>query len=91
MLAATWWFVWPAAAAVIGRLLVDRACGDAYNLLPALAADPRWAWPLALVYVAAHVWFLTAYLVTVAAAGTLVPGAALRSSRSGAATSSRPC
>jgi hypothetical protein len=80
LLAASWWFVWPASTVLIVRLLVDRACGDPYNLLPALTADPRWAWPLAFVYVLGHAWFLSGYLATVEAAGTLAPGvAAIRS------------
>lgn len=74
LLTTTWWFVCPVFAVVVLRLLAERACGDPYNLLPAVAANPRWAWPLAVVYVAGHVWMLAVYLITSDSAGTLVPG-----------------
>ena len=72
-LTLTWWIVWPLFTAVTGRLILDRACGDPDYLLPALTSDPRSAWPLALVYVAGHIWFVWSYLVVVKAAGTIVP------------------
>ncbi|HET7218052.1 MAG TPA: hypothetical protein VFJ02_08380 [Vicinamibacterales bacterium] len=69
-----WWPLWPAFLALAVRLGIERGCGDAYDLLPALVSNPAWAWPLALVYVAAHAWIIGAYLVTVSAAGRLAPG-----------------
>jgi hypothetical protein len=79
-LAMTWWFVCPIFAVVIARLVADRACGNSNNLLPQLAAEPGWAWLLAIVYVVGHAWFVGGYLITVDAAGTLAPGmAAIRS------------
>lgn len=74
-LRAAWWGLWPAFTALAIRLGVERGCGDAYDLLPALAANPAWAWPIALMYVAAHVWIIAVYLVTVSASQRLAPGA----------------
>jgi hypothetical protein len=73
-LISSWWVVFPATAIVVARLIGVRACGDAYNLLPSLTADPGWAWALAAVYVAGHVWFLCAYLVTSDASEAIAPG-----------------
>ena len=76
MLASTWWIVCPAFVVLRLRLVAERACANPYDLLPGVAANPRWAWPLALVYVAGHLWCLFAYLFTTEAAGTLAPGLA---------------
>lgn len=72
-LRALWWPLWPAFAALTVRLGIARGCGNPYDLLPAIVSDPAWAWPLALVYVAAHAWIAAAYLATVADAGSVVP------------------
>ena len=78
-----WWVLFPCFAALAIRLAIDRACAEPYNLLPALAGDPAWAWPLAIVYVLAHLWIAAAYLLTVSRTQALVPTpralAALRS------------
>jgi hypothetical protein len=73
-LRALWWPLWLAFAALTVRLGIERGCRDPYDLLPAVVSNPAWAWPLALVYVAAHGWMAAAYLVTVASAGSVVPG-----------------
>jgi len=74
VLASTWWIVCPAFAVLSLRLVAERACADPYDLLPGVTSNPRWAWPLALVYVAGHLWCLFAYLFTTDRAGTLAPG-----------------
>jgi hypothetical protein len=73
-LASTWWIVCPVFAVLSLRLVAERACANPYDLLPAVTSNPRWAWPLALVYVAGHLWCLFAYLFTTELAGTLAPG-----------------
>jgi hypothetical protein len=75
-LGAAWWPLFPAFAALTARLGIERACGDPYDLLPALTSNPVWAWPMALAYVLAHAWLAVAYGRTALAAGTLAPGAA---------------
>ncbi len=75
----SWWIVWPAFAVLSVRLSVDRSCGDPAALLPGLTSDPLWAWPLALLYLVAHLWVCAAYAVTAARTGSLMPtGAAWR-------------
>jgi hypothetical protein len=69
----SWWLLCPSFALLTARLAVERACGDPYDLLPAITANSRWAWPLALLYVLTHIWFVTVYLMTAAQARTLVP------------------
>ena len=73
LLARSWWVVFPVFAAIALRLAVERTCGDPYELMPALTSSARWAWPLALLYLAAHAWSVAAYLLTVARADTLLP------------------
>jgi hypothetical protein len=76
VLASTWWIVCPAFAVLSLRLVAERACANPYDLLPGVTSNPRWAWPLALVYVAGHLWCLFAYLFTTEVGGTLAPGLA---------------
>lgn len=76
VLASTWWIVCPAFAVLSLRLVAERTCADPYDLLPGVTSNPAWAWPLALVYVAGHLWCLFAYLFTTELAGTLAPGIA---------------
>ena len=70
----SWWVIFPCFAALTLRLSVERACSDPYDLLPALMSRPGWAWPLALLYLLAHVWMLAVSLVTVSRAGELRAG-----------------
>jgi hypothetical protein len=72
-LATTWWIVCPSFTVLSLRLVAERACANRYDLLPGVTSNPGWAWPLALVYVAAHFWCLFSYLFTMELAGTLVP------------------
>jgi hypothetical protein len=65
VLQITWWPLCPAFAAVVVRLSLDRTCADPYDLIPALTARPATAWPIAGIYLAAHVWMLSAYLLAV--------------------------
>jgi len=69
----TWWVIFPAFALLTARLAIERSCSDPYDLLPATTSHPAFAWPLAAVYVLAHVWIVGAYLVTASRARTLVP------------------
>ena len=74
-----WWFLFPPFALLTLRFTVDRACHDPYDLLSAAASTPAGAWPLAAVYVLAHLWMLTAYLMTVSRTQNLAPtGAEVR-------------
>jgi hypothetical protein len=73
VLEISWWGLFPCFAVLTLRLSVERACGDPYDLLPAMTADPTWAWLLAVVYLLAHLWMLAAYLVTIDDGGSLVP------------------
>jgi hypothetical protein len=73
VLGLSWWLLWPAFSVLSLRLGVERACRDPYDLLPVITSDPRWAWPLALVYVLAHIWFVAVYVITVANAQSLAP------------------
>jgi hypothetical protein len=68
-----WWVLFPCFTVLSGRLIQERACADPYDLLPGLTSNPLWAWPLAVMYVLAHVWTLAAYLVTVKRANTVIP------------------
>jgi len=69
----TWWLLFPSFTVLTVRLDVERACADPYDLLPALASEPAWAWPVALVYVLAHFWAVAAYLLTVSRTQEMVP------------------
>lgn len=73
MLSQTWWLLFPCFTVLTVRLVEERSCGDPYDLLPRLAADPRWAWPLAAIYLLAHLWMLAAYLLTVKGTSALMP------------------
>jgi hypothetical protein len=70
----SWWLLFPSFTALALRLSADRACADPYDLLPGLTANPGWAWPLAAVYVLAHVWAIGVYLLAVTVADSLLPG-----------------
>lgn len=72
-LARLWWLIFPAFTLLTIRLGAERACGQPYDLLPAVTSNPSWAWPLAAVYVLAHGWIVAAYLATAVGAGTLIP------------------
>jgi hypothetical protein len=70
----SWWVLFPSFTALTVRLAVERACADPYDLLPALTSHPGWVWSVALVYVFAHLWVLSAYLVTVSRVQEVLPG-----------------
>lgn len=70
----SWWGLFPAFTVLSVRLAAGRACGNPSDLLPDLSSNPRWAWPLALLYVLPHVWLLGGYLLTASRAQTLAPG-----------------
>jgi hypothetical protein len=69
----SWWLLFPSFAALTLRLAVERMCAEPYDLLPALTSKTASAWPLAIVYVLAHVWMISAYLVTVSKTQALLP------------------
>jgi hypothetical protein len=73
-LRAVGWVLLPAFAALVLLFVRERACFDRYALLPAVGGTPRLAYLVSGVYVAAHVWVVCAYAVTVRATGELLPG-----------------
>lgn len=75
-LGRSWWLLFPVFASLTIRLGVERACAEPYDLLPAVTSNPVWAWPLALVYVLAHLWIAAAFVTTAVGAGTLLPSIA---------------
>ena len=75
ILTRSWWLIFPAFGMLAVRLTAERTCGDPYDLLPGITTDPKWAWPLAAIYLLAHLWMLAAYLRTVDETGTLTPAA----------------
>jgi hypothetical protein len=75
-LGRSWWLLFPAFTALTIRLGVERACAEPYDLLPAVTSNPAWAWPLALLYVLAHVWIAAAFASTAAAVGSSIPSIA---------------
>ena len=66
----SWWIIFPAFALLVVRVSVERACADPYNLLPTAMSRPSTGWAIALLYVAAHVWILAAYLRGASSTGT---------------------
>jgi hypothetical protein len=71
--ALAWWPLFPSFLALTCRLAIERACAEPYDLLPALTSKPAWAWTFAAVYVLAHAWLVSAYLLTVASSQSLLP------------------
>ena len=69
-----WWAVFPPFAALTLALARERACAEPYWLLPGVTSDPAFAWPIALLYLSAHLWMVAAYVTTVQSTGTLIPG-----------------
>ena len=69
------WIVGIAFLIVVAAFTRERACGDHLNLLPGLAGQPGPAWLVAVAYTAGYAWTALAYAVTVAVAGTVLPGA----------------
>jgi hypothetical protein len=72
----TWWIVFPPFALLVGRLTYERTCADPSRLLLALTSSPTTAWPIALLYVVAHVWLLVVYVRVVARTNSLAPSLA---------------
>ena len=69
-----WWAIAPPFAALTVALSRERACAEPYRLLPGVTADPVSAWPIALLYLAAHLWIVAAYLTTIQGTRALIPG-----------------
>ena len=82
-LRSSWWIIFPAFALLVARVSIDRACADPYNLLASAMTRPSTGWAIALIYVAAHVWMLSAYLRGVSATGDWRAAGALRRGTSG--------
>jgi hypothetical protein len=76
VLTSTWWPVLLSFGALTVRLAHERACSNPYDLLPDVTSNPAWALLLAAVYVAAHVWAVCAYVMTVSVSDALLPGPA---------------
>jgi hypothetical protein len=72
-LGRAWWLLFPAFTVLAIRLGVERACAEPYDLLPAVTSNPAAAWPLAFVYVLAHVWIAAAFVTTAIAVGSSIP------------------
>lgn len=72
-LAVSWWVLFPCFTALVLRLAIERTCSDPYDLLPALASNPQWGWPIAFVYVTSHLWLIAVYLRAAASANAIVP------------------
>jgi hypothetical protein len=72
-LVVSWWVLFPCFTALTVALTGGRMCGDASDLLPSLTSNPGLAWPVALVYVLAHIWIVAACLLTIARTGELLP------------------
>jgi hypothetical protein len=68
-----WWVVVPPFGLLVSRLAFERACAAPYQLLAEIASQPSFAWPLAVLYLSAHLWAIAAYLVTVERTDTLAP------------------
>jgi hypothetical protein len=65
ILRTSWWVLFPAFSVLVARLTVERICGDPYDLLRALTSNPATALLLAGIYVIAHAWIISAYLLSV--------------------------
>ena len=72
-LGRSWWVLFPCFVVLVLRLSVERSCSDPYDLLPGLASNPLWGWPIAIGYVISHAWLIGVYLLTAASADSLVP------------------
>jgi hypothetical protein len=72
-LGATWWILFPCFVLLVIRLSIERTCSDPYDLLPGLASNPLWGWPLGVVYVASHLWLIGVYLLTASSSDSLGP------------------
>lgn len=75
-LGAIWWILFPCFVLLVIRLSSERTCSDPYDLLPALASNPLWGWPIAIVYVASHLWLIGVYLLTASCSDSLAPSRA---------------
>ena len=72
MLMTLWWGL-PAFGVLVLGLGYERACRDAYALLPELTSRVGYAWPLAGLYLGGHCWVVAVYTVTASRTGTLLP------------------
>lgn len=72
-LVRAWWLIFPCFGALTVTLVIQRTCARPHQLLPSVTSDPALAWPVALLYLSAHLWMLAAYLLTVERAGSLLP------------------
>ena len=73
LLARLWWVLVPAFAVLVVRLVYERACRSPYELLGSVMSSSLYAWPLAILYLAAHCWAAAVYMITVERSGTLLP------------------
>jgi hypothetical protein len=62
-LAVTWWAVCPACALLVARFSYERACLNPYELLQPVMRHQSGAVFVAAIYVAAHVWFVSAIVL----------------------------
>ena len=79
VLGAAWWWLFPCFTVLVLRLVVERACSDPYDLLPALTSNPLWGWLIAIIYVASHLWMIAVYVLTASVADSLLPRSVFRS------------
>jgi hypothetical protein len=73
LLAVTWWGVCPPCALLVARFSYERGCLDPYELLRPVMLHQTGALLVAAVYVAAHVWLLTAAILTARARDPRLP------------------
>jgi hypothetical protein len=52
----SWWLIWPAFTVIITAATFDRACRDAFDVLPALSPHPLAASGAAAIWILAHIW-----------------------------------
>jgi hypothetical protein len=72
VLTLTWWAICPSSALLVARFSYERGCLDPYELLRPVMQHQTGALLVASVYVAAHVWLITAAILTARARDSAV-------------------
>jgi hypothetical protein len=73
LLTLTWWAIGPPCALLVARFSYERGCLDPYELLRPIMLRQTGALLVAGVYVAAHVWLITAAILTARARDAALP------------------
>ncbi len=82
LLALTWWAICPPFTLLVARFSYERGCLDPYELLRPVMQRQVGALLVASVYVAAHVWLITAVILTARARDATLPWTPMRILRS---------